>query len=117
MAYEALGKFDSARDETLYSLCLEWQEDYTGESDYGLWSCPISISEDDLSNETLIELAKSVDDEMPLSELLGHFLVQENSQGLVFVAKYADTDNRDADYQAQESAYSEWLESDDDDDD
>lgn len=115
MTYIPLGKFDSARDETLFYLAMDWMEDSFGDMDYGLWVTAISVSADDLDNEQLIFQAKSTDLDMPLTELVGHFIITENSQGFVYATKYEDEESRNAEVDKLREAWEAWASQDEDD--
>lgn len=117
MAYQRLGKFDSARDELLYDLLAtnEWADEHEGhQEDFGAyaWACTIlkPISPQD---EALIHhLAKQIDAddaELP-NQVYGHWVVSVNSQGFVHVEKMNSKDDLDALWTAYMASFERWSE-------
>lgn len=110
-----LGKYDSDRDSALHFLCLsEWSNESFGnvESPTGyVWR--ISNSWEDVKPENM-EFSAVVEDWQDVSistvreSLVGHFLLQEDSNGLVHVREYITEEELLKDFQALETEHYKW---------
>ncbi|QBZ72291.1 hypothetical protein SEA_CIRCINUS_249 [Streptomyces phage Circinus] len=104
-----LGKFDSDRDELFYVMSLEgWANESSGDVE-----CPtgyfarISNGRSDIPSirDAFPEESRPVSDD----EIVGHYLLQENSQGFVSVYDYASEWQLTRAFRILEETYSEWT--------
>lgn len=114
-----LGKYDSFRDSALHFLCLaDWSNESFGDvSDFGVYIWRISNTPEDVQ-ATNTELTSVLEDwdyyeeangasQEFRDELVGHFIVSENDQGLVTVRKYSEVGMLDM-FHKYETHYNEW---------
>lgn len=84
------GKFDSARDEVLYTMALEgWANDSDGESAALTgWFARLTQSDAEIK-----EIREAFEDAAPesfeWSSIVGLFLLRESNEGFVTVTEYA----------------------------
>jgi hypothetical protein len=117
MAYSPLGKFSSAQEELLYTLAAseQWAEEETGNStDWSLYGWAISIEAGSLDSdnlETVQRWAGDIDSEDGelVSSIYGHWIVWENSSGMVSVSKFETEEELSAAWTQFESDYSDWA--------
>jgi hypothetical protein len=113
-----LGKFDSLRDSALHFLCLQdWGNESTGDvTDFGLYVWRISNSAEDVAttNEEFNSLFDPVLLEFEVTEelrkqLVGHFIVFENSNGQVSVLEFPTEEDAKRVFAGLEEDYDEFL--------
>lgn len=107
-----MSKFDSVRDEILYLMTLElWANESDGnvEAITG-WFARVSNSLEDIVSlvDAFGTEAFALDPNFDFSELVGHFLIQENSQGFVYVTQYATEAELVTAYRDLETLFSQW---------
>lgn len=116
-----LGKYSNDRDNILHFLCLvDWATESFGnvEAPTGyVWRISNTPNDVSLANtefntviEEQVKLYSIVDNEEFRSSLVGHFLITEDSNGLVFVGKYDTEYGLLEDYATLEQEFSEWDE-------
>lgn len=118
-----IGKFDSYRDSALHYLCsADWGNESFGDvNTYGVYLWRISNTEEDVS--TLNEEFNSVmadwfvdnreretTEQEVRDSLVGHFLVSENSQGLVTVKEFPTEGALIGMFNAMHRHFNEFLE-------
>jgi len=97
-------KFENDISAALYYLwCEGWASGESGDSEFGLSWAHIKIPDSDLDDLKLLCLIGYIPD-MPLRQLIGDWLVTENSDGLVASQPY-----NSATWQSLETAYQEYL--------
>lgn len=82
-------KYDSARDEILHTLAMDWFADWSGEVDASCGSyCGITV--EDIYAHDITEAAHHlmVTYGVHLSDLLGHYLLDCNDRGFCGVSSY-----------------------------
>lgn len=102
-------KYDSPRDELLHKLTLEgWSEHETGdvEAPSGFVS-RLNIKADDLGSAYL-QKTENIEG-IKREDLLGNWILTENSDGFVHVQKYDTPEAAIAVIEVAEDTYSEWL--------
>lgn len=124
--YKALGKYSSARDDILHYLCTSaWANESFGdvEAPTGyVWRISNSWAEVKPASmdftavlEGWLEWNQEVTDSEELRrELVGYFLVQENSNGLVHVREYLTEAALLADFRTLERDFYIWDDSNED---
>jgi hypothetical protein len=96
------GKFDSERDEAVWSITLDGGCETTGDSvEWSLWAAKVDVDEEFIDGETGARVEA------------GFYLVLENSVGGVTVYRFDDAASRDTEYDDVDRAYSEWAGTDD----
>lgn len=110
-------KFDSARDEWLYSMSDNmWANESSGDSESPAgWFARNSISPDELP-----EIVQAFPDELNtmiharecVSDLVGHWLISGDSVGFVYVQGFESESELIEAYNALDRAYDEWSEQD-----
>jgi hypothetical protein len=119
-----LGKFDSDRDSALHYLCSsDWGNESFGDSStWGKYVWRISNTWEEVKPgnteiawiiEEFLNAEDLKDSEEFRKSLVGHFLVQEDSNGLVHVREYASEYGLLEDYSTLEQEFSEWNSQDD----
>lgn len=116
----SLGKFSSARDSILEYLCNNgWSNEDFGnvEAPTGyVYRISNTLAEVQMENSEVTSLLgdwfegnSEVTDSPELrEELIGHFIVTEDNQGFVRVAKFDTEKEMLAEFQRLEDAYNEW---------
>ena len=116
----SLGKYSSARDSILHFLVInDWGNASDGNVEAGTgWFARISnapaevhIPNTEISSvlSDWFEANPEVTDSEELrTELVGHFLVRETSQGFVYVSEYSSEEALTAEYQRLENEFSDW---------
>lgn len=109
-------KFDSARDEYLYDMCVgEWANDSDGDSEAPtgyFWQ--ISNSPEELSE--IVDAFGNLETRLGFiaNELIvGYFIVQTNDQGFVYVEEFETQETLNDAYNSLTDEFSIWLEQDD----
>jgi len=121
--YLPLGKYSSARDDILHYMCMsDWANysDGNSEAPTGYFWAIANTPEDvqtsntefsSLLEEWLKDNPEVTDSPALRAELVGRFIVIENSQGFVSVASgYASDEELQMAYQQLEDEYSAWDE-------
>lgn len=115
-------KYDSYRDSALHFLCnAGWGNESTGNTDgYGVYLTRIGNTWEDVkpSNTeflSVIEDWPDYEDATALypqffTQLIGHFIVSEDSQGFVHVRHYVDEAEVKRRYDQFAEHYNEWAE-------
>jgi len=115
-----LGKYDSFRDSALHFLCTsDWNNGEFGDvQDYGVYIWRISNTPEEvqvINTEitSVLEDWESYEEANGASQefrdqLVGHFIVSENSQGFVNVREFDTKEALDARYNAFLEHYIEW---------
>lgn len=118
--YMPLGKYSSARDDILHWMCInEWADDSFGNSgDYGLYAWRIDNDKQDVStsntefNSLLSEWFEQnpevKDSEELRSELIGHFMINEISNGAIVVWSFSSGQELMETYLAEQTRWEEW---------
>jgi hypothetical protein len=121
----ALGKYSSARDSILHYLCLAgWANESFGnvESPTGyVWRItndPADVSQDNTEFQSVLDTwltdSPEVTDSPALrDELVGNFLVTEDSNGFIGVTRYLSEHLLIQAFDSLASIYSEWDSQDD----
>jgi len=122
----SLGKYSSARDSILHFLCTsEWSNDSFGdvEAPTGyVWKISNDPADVHIPNTEITSVLEEwfianpeVTDSPELrAELVGHFLVTEDSQGFIGVTEYPTANLLAVAYESLEGIFSEWAGSEDD---
>lgn len=116
MAYSPLGKFSSAQEELLYTLAAseQWADEETGNSsDWSLygWVISIEVGSLDAGNlETVQRWAGEIDsDDTELADsIYGHWIIWENSSGMVSVSKFETEEQLSEAWTQFVSEFEEW---------
>lgn len=115
-----LGKYSSARDSILHFLCVGmWSNDSTGdvESPTGyVWRIsnnweevkPINMEINSVLEEWFTENSEVTDSPELRLELVGHFLVVEDSNGFISVHEYATKSLVLSAFESLEGIFNEW---------
>ena len=105
---------DSTRDQILDAMAIDgWANASDGnvESPTGYFS---RISNDVADIVSIIDAFGGIGDvDFDISELIGHFMVAKDSQGLLYVWQYPSESALVAEYDTLVSEYSTWLGDDD----
>lgn len=110
-----MSKFDSMRDEVLYSLCIEgWANAETGSDDFGQVTWKISNEAADVAaiNGEFQSLLNALELEVTpedRAELVGHFLVHQAADGGVTVVRWGRVAERDRFFDHLEATYATYL--------
>lgn len=109
-----LGKYDSERDSILHALCLaDWgNESFGNSTEYGLYVWRIELEANDVSvnNGEFNSLLESLGIESEFrNQLVGCFLVFENSSGQITVIRYDSWFEAQQIYKLYEDDFNEWL--------
>lgn len=110
MMMARMGKFDSDRDEILWTMTLEG---WANESD-GNVECPTGYF-CLVTNEPaeIPEIAQAFSDVIPedfdTAELVGNFIVTEDDRGFVSVIEYPGPDSARKAYDMMSAEYSRWA--------
>lgn len=125
MSYFAT-KYDSPAAETLYNVIMfDWDTDWSGESDYGLWfSVPVTIEKLDVthSDSALVNYLATIEgltiteQFQALQSLTGHYLAVSDDRGFCSVWSFPSKDAAEIEYDRLERLYSQWADQDSDDD-
>jgi hypothetical protein len=110
------GKFNSARDSVLYDMSLQgWANESSGDvaSNTGYFS-RISNTAPELA-----EVERAFEEELQreglnVGALEGHYLLVEDDQGFVHVAKFDSEAEVKEEYDALDEAYGDWMDGGDD---
>lgn len=121
------GKYSSYRDSALHFLCSsEWGNDSFGDSnDYGafIWRISNSLPEVHVLNTEINSVLEDWEDANPdciytreelRAQLVGHFLVSENSTGSVHVQEFNSEHAVTERFNAMQEHYNNWADSNDD---
>lgn len=115
-------KYDSYRDSALHYLTLAgWGNESTGNTDdYGVFLTRIGNTWDDVKPtntefQSVIEDWPDYEDAVALypeffTQLIGHFIVSEDSQGFVHVRHYVHEDEAKERYDQFAEHYAQWAE-------
>lgn len=110
-----MSKYDSARDDALHFLCTSgWANSSFGDVEapagynYRISNAPVDVAEVNTEFGSLMEdwdgeLTQEVRD-----SLVGHFLVVEDSNGLVYVLRYQSEKELIATFDARENSFNVW---------
>lgn len=94
-----MSKFDSSRDEALYSITLDGTCETTGTVDgFGIWAAKVDVEQDFVF----------VHDGLTAPVPAGHYIVTEDALGFVRVREWPE-DVRDAEFSELDRQYAEWL--------
>lgn len=120
MAYIALGKFSSARDELLYILACDWDwaQDHDGDTEgFGAyaWRMTLDREIDALSDWNLAMIAEECErldseDATLADSIYGHWVISTDSQGFVRVEQMPDEEQLEALWTAFKDSYERWAE-------
>jgi hypothetical protein len=123
----SLGKFSSARDSILEYLCNNgWANDSFGDVEastgyvYRISNTTSEVNKQNGEFNSVMgdwfEANPEVRDSVALrQELVGHFLVTEDSQGFVRVTQFDTEQELERVYRVEEDAFSKWNEDEDED--
>lgn len=113
-----IGKYSSARDSVLHFMCLQdWANESFGDvATFGCYVWRISNTAQDVSadNGEIVSLLEQDSYGVQLTPelsaaLTGHFLVREDSNGLVSVGRFATESALLRHYAALESTYNDFC--------
>lgn len=110
-----MSKFDSLRDEFLWMMTLDGTGETSGdvESSTG-WFGRVDILSADVASLAAEILAEyNGPGPFDIMQMVGHFIVRENSQGFVTVETYDNDGQAAARFAELDDAYSDWLGPDD----
>jgi hypothetical protein len=113
-----MGKFDSCRDEALWTISVDYDADETtGEVDYEGYYGLIVLERDedwtlDLDPSQPREEGQLDTDGLSVTVPAGSYIVTENSQGFVSVYTYDSEKLAREDFKRADDAYSAWLDQD-----
>lgn len=117
--YKSLGKYDNEWDDVLHYLCQNgWANESTGnvEAPSGyVWRISNDVNDVSESNTEFNSLMEEwfqqndmVDSKDFRRALVGHFIVREDNNGLVFLQSFKTEKEMLEAYDAYELAFSEW---------
>lgn len=113
-----MSKFDSPRDEVLFTIGFDsmWNDDHMGNTDSPTgYFAKLDLNRDDALAILADSQIKDLEVLPTVDELIGQFLITEDSSGFVYVTEYEDIPAlRDA-YDELEADYNEWDSEDEDD--
>ena len=122
MAYVALGKFSTAREDLLYTLAChwDWAQDHDGDTEgYGAYAWKMSIERSDpLSDWNMAMLTQEceridAEDATLLDSIYGYWVVSLDSRGFVRVEELPDEDQLENLWTAFKEDYERWVEAND----